>query len=87
MRHTGEMQDIVGPTSSEYESVVRISSSLTPEPIEASFNMRTSDCINNCPSIDLLAKQRNCMKILPIYCYNVDDNVLMTTKKQRTLLY
>ena len=36
--------------------------------------------------MDLFAKQRDSMKILPIYCYNVDDNVLMTTKKQRALI-
>ena len=34
--------------------------------------------------IDMLVSQTNCMKILPIRCYNDDDNDLMTTKKQRT---
>ena len=28
----------------------------------------------------------NCMKILPIYSYNDDDFVIITTKKQRTLI-
>ena len=28
----------------------------------------------------------NCMKILQIYCYNDDAFVLITTKKQRTLI-
>ena len=39
--------------------------------------------------IDLLSKQMNCMKVLPIYCYNDDDNDLMmiTTKKQRTQIF
>ena len=37
--------------------------------------------------IDLLANRKNSMKILPIYCYNDDDNDLMTMKKQQTQIF
>ena len=37
--------------------------------------------------MDLPAKQMNSMKILPIYCYNDDDNDFMTANKQQTLIF
>ena len=37
--------------------------------------------------IDLLVKQKKLFEDISIYCYNIDDNVLMTTDKQQTLIF
>ena len=70
------MQELVGSVSTDF-----------------TIRMLSTDVVSLCEHgtvkimghrIDLLAKEMNCIKILPIYCYNDDDNDLLTAIKQRT---
>ena len=49
--------------------------------------MQTWDCIYNCPLYRFTCETKELFEDIPIYCYNVDDNVLMTTDKQQTLIF
>ena len=54
-------------------------------PIQGTYiQMLVSLCDHGCTSYIFLAKQRNCIKIIPIYCFN-GDNVLMKTKTRKDM--
>ena len=85
MRHTGEMQDPVrGPALISLSKVWPLVLTLSN-----GFSRNLQRLVSLCEHgtvyiivhhINLLADQMNCMKILPIYCYNDDDFVLITTR-------